>query len=290
MTNYELKDEWSQVLKPTSNPFEFNFKELWRYRDLIILLVKRDFITVYKQTILGPIWHFIQPLFTSLVYVIFGSFAKIPTDELPRVLFCLTGVVLWNYFSSCLTKTSSTFVGNAHIFGKVYFPRLAIPVSIVISNLMSSFIQFLLLIPFLIYYQENIHPNIFLALTPLIIILVAMMGLYELKVVICPTVREPDGLAMSSRNRRLTETQRARAGVIYQCLVSIESKRDTSDFSVVQKECMELLVAKGFVVDYVALAHARTLQPAGNYLKGEPMVALIAARIGEIRLIDNMVF
>ncbi len=120
--------------------------------------------------------------------------------------------------------------------------------------------------------------------------LVAMMGLYELKVVICPTVREPDGLAMSSRNRRLTETQRARAGVIYQCLVSIESKRDTSDFSVVQKECMELLVAKGFVVDYVALAHARTLQPAGNYLKGEPMVALIAARIGEIRLIDNMVF
>ncbi len=177
MTDNIEHNEWSQVLEPTSNPFKFNFRELWRYRDLILLFVKRDFVAVYKQTALGPLWHFIQPLFASAVYVIFGSFAKIPTDELPRVLFCLTGVVLWNYFSSCLTKTSNTFIGNAHIFGKVYFPRLAIPISVIISNLMSFFIQFLLIIPFLIYYRDNIHPNIFLLSIPFLVLVLAMLGL-----------------------------------------------------------------------------------------------------------------
>lgn len=120
--------------------------------------------------------------------------------------------------------------------------------------------------------------------------LVELMGLNELKVVICPTVREPDGLAMSSRNRRLTETQRSRAGVIYQCLVSIESKRESAPFQIVQKECVELLAAKGFDVEYIALAEADTLQPADDYLKDKAMVALIAARIGGVRLIDNIVF
>ncbi len=177
MTNKDANDEWSQVLEPTSNPLKLNFRELWHYRDLIFLFVKRDFVAVYKQTVLGPLWHFIQPLFASAVYVIFGSFANIPTDELPRVLFCLSGVILWNYFSSCLTKTSNTFIGNAHIFGKVYFPRLAIPISVVISNLMSFFIQLLLLIPFLFYYRNNIQPNIFLFTLPIWVAVIAMMGL-----------------------------------------------------------------------------------------------------------------
>ncbi len=123
-----------------------------------------------------------------------------------------------------------------------------------------------------------------------ITMLVDLMGLKGLNVVICPTVREQDGLAMSSRNRRLTETQRSRAGVIYQCLVSIESKRESSHFSIVQKECMDLLSTKGFEVEYVALAEADTLQPADDYLKDKAMVALIAAKIGGIRLIDNLVF
>ncbi len=177
MGNNELEQEWSQVIEPTSNPFTLNVGELWRYRDLIILFVKRDFVSVYKQTVLGPLWHFLQPLFTTLVYWIFGGLAGLPTDGLPRILFLLTGVVIWNYFAACLTKTSNTFIGNAHIFGKVYFPRLAIPISVIISNLMSFFIQLLLVVPFLVYYLSQIQPNAFLLALPFLIIVIAMMGL-----------------------------------------------------------------------------------------------------------------
>lgn len=177
MGNNELEQEWSQVIEPTSNPFTLNVGELWRYRDLIILFVKRDFVSVYKQTVLGPLWHFLQPLFTTLVYWIFGGLAGLPTDGLPRILFLLTGVVIWNYFAACLTKTSNTFIGNAHIFGKVYFPRLAIPISVIISNLMSFFIQLLLVVPFLVYYHSQIQPTIFLLALPFLIIVIAMMGL-----------------------------------------------------------------------------------------------------------------
>lgn len=171
------KEEWTQVIEPTEGIFNFNLRELWRYRDLILLFVRRDFISVYKQTILGPLWHFLQPLFATAVYTIFISIVKVPTDEIPRILFILTGVVLWNYFSSCLTKTSNTFIGNAHIFGKVYFPRLVIPISVILSNLMSFFIQCILLVPFLIYYHNNIHPTIYLLAIPFVILLLAMMGL-----------------------------------------------------------------------------------------------------------------
>lgn len=177
MADNSEQTDWTHILEPTSNPFNFNFRELWRYRDLIILFVKKDFIAVYKQTILGPLWHIIQPLFASAMFFIFGSLAKIPTDELPRMLFCLTGVVLWNYFSSCLTKTSNTFIGNAGLFGKVYFPRLAMPISIIISNLMSFFIQLALIVPFLVFYRNNIHPNIFIITIPFLVAVLAMMGL-----------------------------------------------------------------------------------------------------------------
>jgi lipopolysaccharide transport system permease protein len=171
------EQDWNKIIKPTESLFRFNFRELWQYRDLIILFVKRDFVAAYKQTILGFLWHFIQPLFTTAVFILVGSFAKIPTDDLPRALFYITGIVIWNYFSSCLTKTSNTFIGNAPIFGKVYFPRLAVPISVIISNLMSFLIQFVVIIPFMIYYQKDVHPNIFLLAVPFIVFVIAMMGL-----------------------------------------------------------------------------------------------------------------
>jgi lipopolysaccharide transport system permease protein len=169
--------EWTKIINPSESLFRFNFRELWQYRDLIVLFVKRDFVSVYKQTVLGPLWHIIQPLFTTVVFVILGSFAKIPTDDVPRILFYLTGIVLWNYFASCLTKTSGTFIGSAQIFGKVYFPRLTVPISVIVSNLISFFLQFLLIIPFLIYYRSSIHPNLYMLSIPLIIVVIAMMGL-----------------------------------------------------------------------------------------------------------------
>ena len=173
----EVKEEqWTQVIEPTESVFRLNLSELWRYRDLIVLFVRRDFVATYKQTVLGPFWHFVQPLFTTLAYCFFGGIADLPTDDFPRILFILTGVVCWNYFASCLTKTSNTFVGNASIFGKVYFPRLAVPISISISNLLSLGIQFLILVPFLIYFHNRIHPNAYLLLIPVIIFLLGITG------------------------------------------------------------------------------------------------------------------
>ena len=172
----EHKGEWTQIIEPKESILRLNLAELWRYRDLIVLFVRRDFVAAYKQTVIGPFWHFIQPIFTTLVYVFFGSIASIPTDGIPRVLFCMTGVVAWNYFSGCLTKTAGTFVGNATIFGKVYFPRLAVPISVVISNLLSFGIQFLMVIPFLIYFRASIHPNLFILLIPVVICLLAILG------------------------------------------------------------------------------------------------------------------
>jgi lipopolysaccharide transport system permease protein len=155
--------------------------DVWKYRDLLMLLVRRDFVSIYKQTILGPIWFFLQPLFTTLTFVIvFGQIAHISTDGMPQVLFYMTGVTLWNYFSDCLNKTSTVFRDNASIFGKVYFPRLVMPLSIVISNLIKFGIQFLLLMGFWVYYlitTDTIHPNIYMLLIPLIVLLMAAQGL-----------------------------------------------------------------------------------------------------------------
>ncbi len=146
-----------------------------------MLFVHRDFIAYYKQTILGPLWFFIQPLLTSLVFtVIFGQIAKISTDGLPPILFYLAGVTAWNYFADCFKKTSNSFTQNAHIFGKVYFPRVIVPLSIVITNLISFSIQFLLLLSFIIYYKlmgAAISPNIYIFLFPLIMIMMGLMGL-----------------------------------------------------------------------------------------------------------------
>jgi lipopolysaccharide transport system permease protein len=136
-------ESWDLIIKPQSSWFDLQLQEIWQYRDLLLLFVRRDFVSVYKQTILGPLWFFIQPIITTLMFtIVFGKVAKIPTDGVPAVLFYMSGVISWNYFADCLSKTSATFTANAGIFGKVYFPRLIVPLSIIISNLESSFYCF----------------------------------------------------------------------------------------------------------------------------------------------------
>lgn len=151
------KSQWTEVISPQNKWFDLRLQELWRYRDLIILFVRRDFVAIYKQTILGPLWHIIQPLMTTLVYtIIFSRVAGIPTDGQPAILFYLCNITIWNYFASSLSKTSNTFTGNADIFGKVYFPRLVIPLSIVISALIAFVIQFgVFLFIYLIYWMNG---------------------------------------------------------------------------------------------------------------------------------------
>lgn len=173
--------QYTTIIKPKRSLWEIDLRELWRYRDLLSLLVRRDFVSVYKQTILGPVWFFIQPLFMTATFtIVFSMLAKIPTDGIPGILFYLTGVTFWNYFSSCLTATSNTFVNNASVFGKVYFPRLIVPLSVVISNLMKLLIQVLLLLIVWLYYllmTDTIHPGPALALLPVFLIIFALMGL-----------------------------------------------------------------------------------------------------------------
>lgn len=173
--------EWTSIIRPVSGWFDLHLSELWNYRDLVMLFVKRDFVSVYKQTILGPLWYLIQPLLTTLVFtVIFGKVAKISTDGLPQILFYLSGFIAWRYFSDCLTKTSNTFVSNAHIFGKVYFPRLTVPLSVVISNLIALAVQVFLFLGFWAYFYSTgakIHFQPLLFLLPLVILQMAALGL-----------------------------------------------------------------------------------------------------------------
>ncbi len=168
------------VIQPSHNFFDLKLKELWQYRDLLFLLVKRDFVSFYKQTIFGPLWFFIQPIFTTIVFTfIFGNLAKIPTDGIPQPVFYLAGISCWNYFSDCLTKTSTVFKDNAPIFGKVYFPRLIMPISIVLSNLVRFGVQFLLFLVVVGYYMMKgaaIHPTACLALFPILVLLMAAQG------------------------------------------------------------------------------------------------------------------
>ena len=171
---------WTEVISPKKSWFDLRLNELWEYRDLIMLFVRRDFVTVYKQTILGPLWHFIQPIFTTLIFtVIFGRVANISTDGAPHFVFYLAGVTIWQYFSKCLTSTSNTFVQNAGIFGKVYFPRLTVPVSLVISSLLTFSIQFLLflIVYFYYLYQGLVAPNSYILLVPLYLFIMATLGL-----------------------------------------------------------------------------------------------------------------
>lgn len=178
----ETKD-WDLVIKPKESLFSVDFKELWRYRDLCSLFVKRNIITQYKQTVLGPLWWLIQPALTVVMYmVVFGGIAGIPTDGVPQPLFYLSGICLWQYFSDCLTKTSNTFVNNSGIFGKVYFPRLVMPLADVISNLLRFGIQFGLFIVVYIGYWLldptcSAHLTIYALLFPVLVFMMAGLAL-----------------------------------------------------------------------------------------------------------------
>lgn len=173
--------KWTETIEDKHSLFNLELKEVWKYKDLVYMFVKRDFVSGFKQTILGPIWFFINPILTTIVYlIVFGKIAKLPTDGAPSLLFYLAGVTLWNYFSSALTGTSYTFSGNAAIFGKVYFPRLVTPISIVISNLMRFGVQMLLFIIVWLYYfsKGEIQPNWWWMLaTPFLILLMAVFAL-----------------------------------------------------------------------------------------------------------------
>jgi lipopolysaccharide transport system permease protein len=172
---------WDLVIKPKGKLFDLNLKEVWNYKDLMFLFVKRDFTAQYKQTVLGPLWHFIQPIFTTIMFLlVFGGIANIPTDGIPPILFYMSGITIWNYFSACLSATSGTFVANAGIFGKVYFPRLVIPLSTVMSNMVKFCIQFSLLIAVMIYYAIKNHYSYFginWLLIPVLVLMMAAMGL-----------------------------------------------------------------------------------------------------------------
>ena len=178
----ELEQAWTTEIKPKEKLLSVDFKEIWRYRDLMMLFVKRNIITQYKQTVLGPLWFLIQPLMTTVMYmVVFGGIAKISTDGLPQPLFYLAGISFWQYFADCLNKTSNTFVSNAGIFGKVYFPRLVTPLSDVISNLVRFGIQFGLFLVVYAYYaiftDVQIHTNWYVLMLPVLVLMLAGLAL-----------------------------------------------------------------------------------------------------------------
>jgi lipopolysaccharide transport system permease protein len=174
-------ENWSLIIKPKRHLLDINLREVWRYRDLISLFVRRDFVSKFKQTILGPLWFIINPLFTTFMYfIVFSKIANLSTDGLPPILFYLSGIVAWQYFANCLNSTANTFVANAGIFGKVYFPRLVTPISVVISNLIQFGIQFLLFAVIYVYYLAqgvDIQPNAYALLIPVLIVMMALMGL-----------------------------------------------------------------------------------------------------------------
>lgn len=181
MSDTNNSEHWDLTIGAERGLFDLNLKDVWRYRDLLFLLVKRDITTVYKQTVLGPLWFFIQPLFTSVIFtLIFNNIANIQTGGIPPLLFNLAGITAWNYFTACLTGTASTFISNQNLFGKVYFPRIIMPMSITISNLLKFGIQLLIFFSFYIYYVLNgvsIVPNLNLVLFPVYVLIMAFFGL-----------------------------------------------------------------------------------------------------------------
>ena len=175
------KQKWLTTIRPKTGWFDIDLKELWAYRDLIKMFVKRDFVTFYKQTVLGPLWFIINPVLTTIVFtVVFGGIAGLSPGGVPDFLFYMAGNTIWLYFSTCLTNTSSTFIANSRIFGKVYFPRLTMPISTVIFALISFGVQFVLFIVLMLIMKftgSEVNPNIWICITPLLIAQVAMLGL-----------------------------------------------------------------------------------------------------------------
>lgn len=173
--------KFQTVIEPKTGWFDLHIKEVWQYRDLILLFVKRNFVSAYKQTVLGPLWAIVQPLLTTVVFtLVFGNIAGLAADGVPSFIFYLSGTILWTYFSQCLTQTANTFVANSNTMGKVYFPRLVMPISTVLSNLISLAIQYSFMIIFLIYYcitDAGVKPNWFITFTPLVVLQLALLSL-----------------------------------------------------------------------------------------------------------------
>jgi lipopolysaccharide transport system permease protein len=178
----DINENWTMIIRSKRSWWDLHLDEVWRYRDLVWLMVWRDFVAYYKQTILGPLWYIIQPVLTTITFtVIFGNIAKLPTDGLPKFLFYMSGTVVWSYFATCLTNTSNTFAQNATLFGKVYFPRMVVPIAILISSLITFLIQFGLFILFILYFVVRgtlIQPNwIWIVLSPVLVLIMAGLGL-----------------------------------------------------------------------------------------------------------------
>lgn len=180
-TTTTTTDHWDIIITPKKSILELNLREVWSYRDLLSLFVRRDIVAQYKQTILGPLWYFIQPMLTTIMFtIVFGNLAGISTDGIPPMLFYLAGITNWNYFAECLNKTSTTFRDNQNLFGKVYFPRLVVPLSIVVSNLVRYGIQMILFLVFYLYFLwqgKGIAPNSAALLFPFLVLLLAGLGL-----------------------------------------------------------------------------------------------------------------
>lgn len=177
---YQEKENWDLIIQKKTNLFDLRLKEVWMYRDLLRMFVIRDFVTIYKQTILGPLWFFIQPILTTLMFtVIFGNLAKIPTDGAPKLIFYMSGITLWGYFSTCLVDVSKVFISNSGIFGKVYFPRLIMPLTIIVSNLMKFGVQFVMFLCFFAYFynQGTINPNIWVFFIPFVLLIMAVLSM-----------------------------------------------------------------------------------------------------------------
>lgn len=182
MMNSAPEETWDIEISPKSSLFNLQLRDTWHYRDLLLLLVRRDFVSFYKQTVLGPVWFFIQPAITVAIYtLVFANIAKISTDAVPAPLFYLAGTIIWNYFADCLTKTSTVFKDNSAMMGKVYFPRLIMPLSIVCSNLIRFAVQLILFVAVILYFMlakgQGIHPTIYILLFPALVVLIAALGL-----------------------------------------------------------------------------------------------------------------
>lgn len=180
LTTEQQPESWDGVIKPASGWFNIDLWEILRYWDLILLFVRRDFVTYYKQSILGPLWYIIQPMFNTVVFtLIFGNVAKIPTDGIPPFIFYLSGNVVWGYFAHCLSQTGNTFVANAQVFGKVYFPRITVPISIAITGMLQFLIQFTIFLGFLLFFKLSgsvIQPNIYVLFLPLTLLHMAVLS------------------------------------------------------------------------------------------------------------------
>ena len=174
-------EKWDREIIPKKSLFDLNLNQIWKFKDLLFLFVWRDFVSVYKQTLLGPLWFFIQPILTSITFtIIFGNFAQISTDGMPKIIFYMAGITMWNYFADCLNKTSNTFVANQGLFGKVYFPRLIVPLSIIVTNLLKFGIQIVLFMGFWVYFYattDTLEPNWYVLTFPLLVLIMAALGL-----------------------------------------------------------------------------------------------------------------